>query len=579
MAVTRNTVATYFIPSENEWYKAAFYNPTNGTYWTYETQSNTAPSNALSATGTNNANYYVSGYTDPTNHLTPVGAFASSPGPYGTFDMAGDVWQWNEADVSSAERGDRGGSWTYNSNALASFTRGYGFPAEPIHDIGFRVAANIPEPPSIALLVCGAIAVLMWHKKATLVVIHSFPVFAKSVMSPFFFPCLLAFAWWRRWASRSAPAVAAFLLLAASVAQADVFNMPSGQTSLSFVAVGDPGNAADTTGYGSVPYVYQIGKYDVTVAQYCQFLNAVAATDTYGLYNGNMAAEAYYGLPTVGIAQSGIAGDYSYSVSGSYGQGGNCPVFDVSWGDAARFCNWLDNGQPTFPAGTPGEVAGSTETGAYTLDGDTTSYAETRNAAATYFLPSENEWYKAAFYKGGNAHAGYWAYPTQSNTAPSNVLSPTGSNNANYNAGTYNSPVYTDPVNYLTPVARWPPRPDLMARLTKAATSGSGPTGWMPNWGIISAASAAGAGTPSAAPRNWLPLPTASPFRPARATTSASAWQASPNPAASCSSAPPACWPSRGGGADGWSPGFSRNCRLKAELQRGACPHLLASLR
>ena len=50
MAITRNTGATYFIPSENEWYKAAYYNPTNGTYWTYPTQSNTAPSNALSAT-------------------------------------------------------------------------------------------------------------------------------------------------------------------------------------------------------------------------------------------------------------------------------------------------------------------------------------------------------------------------------------------------------------------------------------------------------------------------------------------------------------------------------------------------
>ena len=74
MAIGRNTGATYVLPSENEWYKAAYYNPTSGTYWTYPTQSNSVPSNVLSATGTNNANFWNSGYTDPTNDLTPVGA-------------------------------------------------------------------------------------------------------------------------------------------------------------------------------------------------------------------------------------------------------------------------------------------------------------------------------------------------------------------------------------------------------------------------------------------------------------------------------------------------------------------------
>jgi hypothetical protein len=58
--------------------------------------------------------------------------------------------------------------------------------------------------------------------------------------------------------------------------------------------------------------------------------------------------------------------------------------------------------------------------------------AITRNAGATYFIPSENEWYKAAYYKGGGTNAGYWLYPTQSNTVPSNVLSATGTNNANW---------------------------------------------------------------------------------------------------------------------------------------------------
>ena len=70
---------------------------------------------------------------------------------------------------------------------------------------------------------------------------------------------------------------------------------------------------------------------------------------------------------TIGITQSGSSGSYSYSVTGSDSQAANCPIFDVSWGDAARFCNWLQNGQPTGAEGT-----GTTETGAYTLNGATT---------------------------------------------------------------------------------------------------------------------------------------------------------------------------------------------------------------
>ncbi len=140
----------------------------------------------------------------------------------------------------------------------------------------------------------------------------------------------------------------AALMSCAVVARADVFNMTGGQTSLQFVTVGNPGNAADpATGslYGSVPYTYQMGKYDVTVGQYVQFLNAVAKTDTYNLYGsyGDMATD----YPTIGITRSGSSGSYSYAVTGSYSQAANCPVFDMSWFDAARFCNWLQNGQPT----------------------------------------------------------------------------------------------------------------------------------------------------------------------------------------------------------------------------------------
>ena len=93
-------------------------------------------------------------------------------------------------------------------------------------------------------------------------------------------------------------AVVAATLLAASAVQADVFNMGAGLTSLETVPVGDPGNAADTRyetpGYGSVAYTYNIGKYEVTAGQYCEFLNKVAATDTYDLYSTYMDTAIYY---------------------------------------------------------------------------------------------------------------------------------------------------------------------------------------------------------------------------------------------------------------------------------------------
>jgi len=251
----------------------------------------------------------------------------------------------------------------------------------------------------------------------------------------------------------AAPLLSAIL---ASVACADVFNMPNGQTSLQFVTVGDPGNAADTTpgdgsaGFGSVPYICQMGKYDVTIAQYATFLNAVAASDTYGLYNPLMAN----GFPTFGIARNGSANTtYTYSVVGN----GSMPVAFVSWGDAARFCNWLNNGQPT---GLQGD--GTTETGAYTLHGATSDpdlLSVSRNPGSRYVIPSENEWYKAAHYKGGGTNAGYWLYPTQSDTAPINTLPDTGNHANFYDSSGTGTNGYTDPINRLTPVGTFTSSP------------------------------------------------------------------------------------------------------------------------
>ncbi len=176
------------------------------------------------------------------------------------------------------------------------------------------------------------------------------------------------------------------------------------QITISTVTIGNPGNAPDpTTGYGSVAYAYNIGRTEVTNAQYAAFLNAKAASDPFNLYNTNMAGT--FG----GITRSGSAGSYTYAtVSGR----ANNPVNDVSFWDACRFANWLHNGQGS----------GDTESGAYTLTPNgIANNTVTRNAGAVWAVTSEDEWYKAAYHQpaseGGDAD-NYWLFPTSSNSEP-----------------------------------------------------------------------------------------------------------------------------------------------------------------
>ena len=112
------------------------------------------------------------------------------------------------------------------------------------------------------------------------------------------------------------------------------------------VVVGNPGNAGNEdfglTGVkrpiyplGVVDYVYKIGKFDVTNSEYSEFLNAVAKTDTHGLYNSGMRTRTHGG-----ITRTGSSGNYSYAPRGNMG---NKPVNLLSYWDMTRFCNWLHN--------------------------------------------------------------------------------------------------------------------------------------------------------------------------------------------------------------------------------------------
>lgn len=222
------------------------------------------------------------------------------------------------------------------------------------------------------------------------------------------------------------------VLLAVGVAQAAI--------TIETVPVGNPRNDPDTRyatpGYGSVACAYNISKYEVTTGQYTAFLNAVAKTDTYGLYNPSMdTAVSSYGC---NIKRTGSSGSYTYSVGVDWA---NRPVNYVSFWDACRFSNWMSNGQ--------GDVS-TTEYGTYTLtSAGIANNTITRNTGAMWAVASEDEWYKAAYHKNDGITGNYWDYPTGSNTLPSNDLgNPDGGNNANFYQDGYTtgSPYWSTPV-------------------------------------------------------------------------------------------------------------------------------------
>lgn len=155
-------------------------------------------------------------------------------------------------------------------------------------------------------------------------------------------------------------------------------------------------------------YSYQIGRFEVGAREYLHFLNAVAASDPYGLYHPDMATNTMIGTP---IKRSGEPGSYTYEYNhtnrtydffyngGDYflifrfsqpvARPSDIPISYVGLYSAARFCNWLHNGATN---------GADTETGAYTLNGTTNGILPPRNTGAKYWLPSRKEWFKAAYY-------------------------------------------------------------------------------------------------------------------------------------------------------------------------------------
>jgi len=216
--------------------------------------------------------------------------------------------------------------------------------------------------------------------------------------------------------------------------------------SQNYVLINNTNNSSDSSNnnLGSVSYTYQIKKYLITNNEYVEFLNAVAiSSNSLSLWVSQMGDIAQRG----GISRSGISGLYSYA---SLANMGDKPVNFINWFCVARYVNWLSNGKPT---GVPSNS--TTEDGVYSLSGFIIQGTgkPSKNNSNSYWIPTENEWYKAAYYdpnKGGTG-ADYWTYSTKSDSVPTSVTadSVTGVANGPTNLGCI-TPTPT-PTQTLTP--------------------------------------------------------------------------------------------------------------------------------
>lgn len=283
----------YYIPTQNEWYKAAYYDPTlnsnTGGYWLSAAKNTVAPSSvtADASIGTGSAgnvgNFANFANTANWNNATAgqgnVTTVGTNGGPsyYGTYDQMGNVWEWIDVVINATNRGSYGGGYSDTSSTLLA------------------TASAVSRTPTTRLNTGGFRVATLYNKLGL----------------------------------------------------------------VNFVNVKNANNLAHTTGFGNVNYEYKISQFLITNSQYVEFLNAVAATDLYGLYSTTMGTDSVRG----GIVRNGSSGSYFYAAKTNMG---DKPVNYVRWFDCARYCNWLTNGKPTGP-----QSLQTTEDGAYLLNGVT----------------------------------------------------------------------------------------------------------------------------------------------------------------------------------------------------------------
>ena len=351
----RHKNTKYFIPTEDEWYKAAYYDPNTRGYYNYPGGSNTAPTAIINGTGTNTAVYTDSGSginpTEPAD-INQAGGLS----PFGTIGQGGNVYEWNESaydgtnDSVTENRTLRGGSFNSTSAFLSFNIRTNTLPTSSSNTLGFRIAY-------------------------------------------------------------------------APVGTGDA----SPEQLFTFVDVGDAGNAdyvegIDWTstgslgdGKGGVDYDYQISKFAVKVCD----------------------IDVYNTDPINATRQITVTNTTGFN---------NNPAVGLTWNNCARFVNWLNEKEGEQPAynfttgGVNDNITVWDSTSAWQNGGENLF----RHKNAKYFIPSEDEWIKAAFYDpnyGGAGVGGYHRYPhpTGNNNPPASTAGGTTPNTAVWRIGSPSS--------------------------------------------------------------------------------------------------------------------------------------------
>lgn len=156
--VNRNAGATIALTSENEWYKAAYYDAVSTDYFVFPAGSDEKPFCSTPTAEPNSLNG-----CQAVGDVTIVGSYPGSPSPFGTFDQGGNVREWNETIFAEATRGMRGGDKGSDIDGFAAYTRLASHAFDEDSDHGFRVAM-VPEPGTGLLVIAGMLGLAGWRR-------------------------------------------------------------------------------------------------------------------------------------------------------------------------------------------------------------------------------------------------------------------------------------------------------------------------------------------------------------------------------------------------------------------------------